>query len=102
MHPMSEGQNDPDEIYTFSAAVAQRWGNGQIQITPDDWDAFVAFIDRTGITTDINWHPDRLVTVSRRELLARVEGAQRVRYSVRAKTTRRGREMWAVDIEPIQ
>lgn len=97
---MSEGAANPEETYTFTAKVAERWPDA-LQIVPHDWEAFVAFIERAGITTDIHWHPGNYVSVGVREFVARAGNAERVRYSIRAKATRRGREIEAVDLQPI-
>lgn len=81
------GRGTMDEIYAFDATIAERWPN-QLQIVPDDFDGLVAFYQRAGITTDPHWHPNHYVTVNKRELIQKAEGATRVRYSLRANGTR--------------
>jgi hypothetical protein len=92
------------EQYSFTARIAERWPNlrpTQLQIVPDDWDAFEAYIQRTGITTDIGWHPNHYVTVSTREFVARAENVGRVRYTIQPLDCADGRRIRAIDLEPI-
>jgi hypothetical protein len=91
--------------YTFAATVAENWvGNQhQLQIVPDDFDALVEFYRRDGITTDPYWHPNGYVTVNRRDLVARAEGASRVHYTLEGRDVR-GVRRWAyaLGLEPIE
>jgi hypothetical protein len=90
-----------EEVYCFTAQVAERWPN-EIQIIPDDEQAFVDYLQRARLECDPYWHgPAVYVTVRRRELVERSEGAARVRHCVQAKQTRRRREMRGVSLEPI-
>ena len=89
-----------DESYTFSATVAERWPDG-LQIVPDDWPAFVAYIERVGITTNIHWHPKNYVSVGSRPLVERAGSAERVQYTIQPKDTARGREIEAIDLQPL-
>lgn len=84
------------EVYTFTARVAERWRN-EIQIVPDDPDAFLAYRDRAGLRLNPHWHGEEIyVSVGKRELVERCGNARRVRYSV----TRRGSRMFGIALEP--
>lgn len=90
-----------EETYTFDARIAERWPQ-QIQVVPDDRAAFLAYLERAQLTCDPFWHGDEIyVTVGNQALIQNSEGAERVRYSVQAKATRAGRQMWGVGLEPI-
>jgi len=86
-----------NETYAFDAHVAARWPN-QIQLVPDDADAFLAYLQRAELECDPFWHGEEMrVSVGSSRLIAQSEGAERVRYSV----TRRGSRMFGVELEPI-
>lgn len=89
-----------DEPYTFTARIAERWPT-QLQIVPDDWPAFEAYIQAVGITTDIHWHSGNYVTVGVRQFVARAKNAERVQYTIRPKNRANGRGIEAVDLQPI-
>jgi antitoxin (DNA-binding transcriptional repressor) of toxin-antitoxin stability system len=89
------------EMYTFSATIAARWGGKtpQVQIVPDDPQAYLAWRSRVGLTGNVEWNgPELQITVSAGDFVARCEGVRRVRYTVR----RAGRQMRAVDLQPIE
>ena len=91
-----------EEVFVFDARVAERWTNGQVQIVPEDADALVEYHQRARLDTRLDWHGDDVyVTVSARELITAIEGAERARYSVQAKEVDGSRQMWGVAIEPL-
>lgn len=91
-----------DETYTFEATIAERWGSGELQIVPEDWQSFVEFVERSGIVTDIHWHPNNYVTVSAKDLVSSIDSnVRRVRYTIRPNPTVKGIGIRGVAIEPI-
>jgi hypothetical protein len=86
--------------YTFAATIAERWGGRtpQVQIVPDDPQAYLAWRARVGLDGNVEWNgPQLQITVSAAEFVARCEGAQRVRYTVR----RAGSQMRGVNLQAI-
>ena len=90
-----------EEVYAFDGRVAARWPK-QIQIVPDDPQAFLDYLRRANLECDPYWHGEEIwVSAGSRPLVVRSEGAERVRYSVQARSTRAGRQMRGVAIEPL-
>lgn len=86
-----------NEQYTFTARVAERWPN-EIQIVPDDPEAFLNYLARAQLQLDPYWHgPEIWVSVGSQRLVAASEGAEWVRYTV----TKRGSRMYGIALEPI-
>lgn len=91
-----------EEIYTFDARVAERWASGEVQIEPEDREAFLAYHKRARLDTRPDWYDGKLyVTVGAREFIANSQGAERVRYSVQAREIGGQRQMWGVALEAI-
>lgn len=90
-----------EEIYAFDGRVAARWPN-EIQVVPDDPQAFLDYLRRASLGCDPYWHGDEIrVTVGSRPLVAQCEHAERVRYSVQAKATQSGRRMYGIAAEAL-
>ncbi|HUE13311.1 MAG TPA: hypothetical protein VMR25_04005 [Planctomycetaceae bacterium] len=90
-----------EEIYTFTARVVER-GVRQIQIVPEEQQALLEYFERANLSSDAHWRGDVLcVSVGRQALVAQSENAERVRYSVHAQKTRRGRQIWGLALEAL-
>jgi predicted HicB family RNase H-like nuclease len=88
------------ETYEFTATIAERWGGKtpQVQIVPDDPQAYLAWRERVGLGGNVTWNGPQLhVTVSGASFVARCQGTNRVRYKVR----RAGSQMRGVNLQPI-
>jgi hypothetical protein len=88
------------EPFVIEARVAERWGGRQrqVQIVPQNADAYLAWRNRVGLGGNLHWKgPHLLVTVSTAEFVRRCEIIERVRYTVR----RVGRQMRGIDLQPI-
>jgi hypothetical protein len=65
-----------EEVYSFPARVAERWGNGQVQIVPEDSVDYMDYRVRANLPGNPHWNPQGLfVTVSNQTLTARSQGA---------------------------
>jgi len=91
-----------EEIYAFPARVAQRWGNGQVQIVPENPVQYMQYRTRANLRGNVAWHEQGLfVTVSDRALVAQSQGADMVTYSVQARGQGPNRRMYGVDLHPL-
>ncbi|HWE40078.1 MAG TPA: hypothetical protein VG406_26235 [Isosphaeraceae bacterium] len=52
-----------EEIYAFPAWVAERWGNGQVQIVPEDPVDYIGYRGRANLPGNENWNPQGLFEV---------------------------------------
>jgi hypothetical protein len=90
-----------EEVYSFTARVAER-GIRQILIVPEEPQAVLEYLERAQLPSEPYWRGDVIcVPVGRQALVEQSDGAERVRYSVQAQTTRRGRQMWGVALAPL-
>lgn len=87
--------------FTFDGTIIERWGGEkpQVLVRPDDEEGFVRQCDEMGVTSRHDWYDDRpMPTIGRQDLVARCEGAKRVRCTIEATQT--GRIRW-LGVEPI-
>jgi hypothetical protein len=90
-----------EEIYTFTARVVER-GIRQIQIVPDEQQALLEYFERANLSSDAHLRGDVIcVSVGRQALVEQSEKADRVRYSIQAQKTRRGRQIWGLALQAL-
>ena|SRR5215469_13740637 len=90
-------------MFSFDATIVQRWpsrrGYPQVQVRPDDVAAYLRQCREAGLMARADWHDDQpLATISRRALVERCEGTNRVRCTVQVGPT--GGLRW-IDVEPL-
>jgi hypothetical protein len=93
-----------EETFRFTARVVERWQGKQrqVQIVPENAQEFLSYLERARLGCRPDWHGDELyVTVSRRSLVERSRGVERVQYAVRAKQTMARRIMCGIDLVPL-
>ncbi|MGH7137896.1 MAG: hypothetical protein ACREHD_19270 [Pirellulales bacterium] len=87
--------------FTFDGTIAQWWRGEatQVLVRPDDEEGFLRRCNEAGITSRHDWYDERpMPTIGRQDLVARCEGAERVRCTIEGTPTGR---MRLLDVEPI-